>query len=57
MKQLQNNKILRKVWKYLMIMVGAAIYAAAFQFFHFPNEICNLHKRVLGLEGFNESGL
>ena len=34
MKQLQNRKILRKIWKYLMIALGAAIYAAAFQFFH-----------------------
>ena len=39
MKELQNKTIFRIIWKYLMIMVGAAIYAAAFQFFHFPNEI------------------
>lgn len=39
MTELQNRKILQKVWKYLMIVAGAAIYAAAFQFFHYPNEI------------------
>ena len=39
MNKTLEKKLLRKIWKYLMITAGAAIYAAAFQFFHFPNEI------------------
>jgi uncharacterized membrane-anchored protein YitT (DUF2179 family) len=34
-----DKPLLRVAWKYLMIVVGAVIYAVSFQFFLFPNEI------------------
>ena len=39
MNKMLEKKLLRKIWKYLMITAGAAVYAVAFQFFLFPNEI------------------
>ena len=39
MEKMRESKLMKTVWKYLMIVFGAAIYAVAFQFFLFPNEI------------------
>lgn len=39
MDKMKETPIVRKIVKYLMIMLGALIYAVAFQFFMFPNAI------------------
>ena len=38
-KQLEKKKALKYLTKYLVIVVGAAVYAIGFQFFLFPNAI------------------
>ncbi len=39
MDKMKETPVIRKVVKYLLIMLGALIYAIAFQFFMFPNAI------------------
>ncbi len=39
MTKLKESRLLKKVFQYLMVALGALIYAVAFQFFMFPNEI------------------
>ncbi len=34
-----KNPVIAKIFKYLMIVLGSAVYAAGFQFFHYPNDI------------------
>ena len=38
-KQTEKNLVLKRLLKYLTIVVGSAIYAVGFQFFMFPNSI------------------
>ncbi len=38
-KETENNKVLKTILKYLVIVAGSAIYAVGFQFFMFPNSI------------------
>ena len=38
-KQTEKNLALKRLLKYLTIIIGSAIYAVGFQFFMFPNSI------------------
>ena len=38
-KSLEKKKALKYIMKYLVIVLGAAVYAVGFQFFLFPNAI------------------
>ena len=38
-KQTEKNLVLKRLLKYLTIVIGSAIYAVGFQFFMFPNSI------------------
>ena len=38
-KQTEKNLVLKRLLKYLTIIIGSAIYAVGFQFFMFPNSI------------------
>lgn len=39
MTKFRESRLVKKVFQYLMVALGAVIYAVAFQFFMFPNEI------------------
>ncbi len=39
MTKFRESRLVKKVFQYLMVALGAVIYASAFQFFMFPNEI------------------